>query len=131
MGRPNPQNLKVPTSEEARRNGAKGGKASGESRRKKKTMMEMLEVVMTAENEDPVMGRMLKKLGFEENDNYHMAKIITEVLTKAEKGDLKAVELLLRLLYGDTKNVSVNVDGSVDVGQKVHIYLPERDPEPE
>ena len=131
MGRPNPQNLKVPTSEEARRNGAKGGKASGEARRKKKTMMEMLEVVMTAENEDPVMGRMLKKLGFEENDNYHMAKIITEVLTKAEKGDLKAVEMIVKLMYGDAKDVNVNLEGSMETKQRVHIYLPQRDEESE
>ena len=39
----NPQNLKIPTSEEARRNGAKGGMKSVESRRRKKLLRECLE----------------------------------------------------------------------------------------
>ena len=37
----NKQNLKVPTSEEARINGAKGGKASGAARRRKKAMKDI------------------------------------------------------------------------------------------
>ena len=40
---PNLENLKVPTSEEARRNGAAGGRASGESRRRKRAMREVLD----------------------------------------------------------------------------------------
>jgi hypothetical protein len=39
--------------------------------------------------------------------------------------------MIARLLYGDNKNVNVNVEGSVNTSQKVHIYLPERDEEPE
>ena len=40
---PNLENLKVPTSEEARRNGAAGGRASGEARRRRKAMREVLD----------------------------------------------------------------------------------------
>lgn len=43
MGRGNIENLKVPSSEEARKNGAKGGKKSGEARREKKKLQEALQ----------------------------------------------------------------------------------------
>lgn len=42
MGRGNKNNLKVPTSEEARINGAKGGIASGQARRDRKLIQEAL-----------------------------------------------------------------------------------------
>lgn len=45
----NIENLKVPTSEEARENGRKGGIASGKARREKKTMRETLELLLEME----------------------------------------------------------------------------------
>ena len=47
-------NLRVPTSEEARINGAKGGKASGEARRRKRSMREACEIIlaMSLESEE-------------------------------------------------------------------------------
>lgn len=45
----NIENLKVPTSEEARINGRKGGIASGKARREKKTMRETLEMLLEME----------------------------------------------------------------------------------
>lgn len=40
----NEQNLRVPTSEEAREIGRKGGIASGEARRRKRTLREIMEI---------------------------------------------------------------------------------------
>lgn len=45
----NIENLKVPTSEEARKYGRKGGIASGKARREKKTMRETLEMLLEME----------------------------------------------------------------------------------
>lgn len=45
----NEQNLRVPTSSEARRNGKKGGIASGEARRAKKSLREAMKVLMDAD----------------------------------------------------------------------------------
>ena len=45
----NEQNLKVPTSSEARANGKKGGIASGEARRAKKSLREAMQVLMDAD----------------------------------------------------------------------------------
>ena len=43
----NEQNLRVPTSSEARENGKKGGIASGEARRKRKTLKEELLLMLS------------------------------------------------------------------------------------
>ncbi len=40
---PNPENLRVPSSSEARKNGSVGGRASGEARRRKRAMREVLD----------------------------------------------------------------------------------------
>ena len=45
----NEQNLRVPTSSEARENGKKGGVASGEARRAKKTLREAMQILMDAD----------------------------------------------------------------------------------
>ena len=45
----NEQNLRVPTSSEARENGKKGGIASGEARRAKKSLREAMQVLMDAD----------------------------------------------------------------------------------
>ena len=131
MGHPNPQNLKVPTSEQARINGAKGGKASAEAKKRKKTMMELMDAMLTKENEDPKVAKKLEGMGFDDSDNIHMANIITSVMKKAENGDLKAVEMIVKLLYGDSQNINVNLEGEMNTMQRVQIYLPERDPDPE
>lgn len=55
---PNLENLKVPTSEEARRNGAAGGRASGEARRRRKAMREVLEELL----ELPLRKGVIKEL---------------------------------------------------------------------
>lgn len=45
----NEQNLRVPTSSEARANGKKGGIASGKSRRAKKSIREAMQILMDAD----------------------------------------------------------------------------------
>lgn len=48
----NKQNLKVPTSEEARKNGHKGGVASAQSRKRKKELRECLEILLETNLKD-------------------------------------------------------------------------------
>ena len=45
---PNRDNLSPPSTNEARERGAKGGKASGEARRKKKELRETMEALLQA-----------------------------------------------------------------------------------
>ena len=42
----NEQNLKRPTAEEAREKGRRGGKASGEARRRRKALKESMEILL-------------------------------------------------------------------------------------
>jgi hypothetical protein len=72
----NIQNLKVPTSEEARENGRKGGIASGKARREKRTMAEILNLLLS------------EKAGTS-NMNCKEA-IVLRAIQQAIKGDAKA-----------------------------------------
>lgn len=76
------ENLRVPTSEEARRNGALGGNASVEARRKKKLLRECLDELLEKEYETK-QGKML---GAE--------ALAAQLMKKALGGDTKAFEVL-------------------------------------
>lgn len=70
----NEENLRVPSSEEAREYGRKGGIASGEARRKRKTLKEELLLLLEQGNTQE--------------------KISLALLQKAMNGDTKAFEVL-------------------------------------
>jgi len=87
----NEQNLQPVTSEsEAREKGRAGGIASGIARRKKKSMREQMETLLSLPVNKENEAKM-KKLGIEESDDLtnQMALLIT-VYQKALKGDLNA-----------------------------------------
>lgn len=90
----NIDNLKVPTSEEAREYGRKGGIASGEARRKKATMLsvleKMLDEVPIKNNESGLTNRELATLGLIKGANQGNAKnyeIIQDLMAKKEQKD--------------------------------------------
>lgn len=70
----NAENLKVPTSSEARENGRKGGIASGEARRKRKTLKEELLLLLS------------------EGDTQY--SVTLALIEKAMSGDTKAFEII-------------------------------------
>lgn len=78
----NPQNLKVPTSEEARKNGQKGGKKSGEVRVERKTLRKAFEDVLNGTYE--VGGKTL--------DGY--AAIALSAFKEAMAGSAKHMEII-------------------------------------
>lgn len=73
----NPQNLKRLSSEEARRNGKKGGVKSAQKRRERKTFKELLKIAL--EMKSPT-----GKTNAEE--------IVASMIRKAQDGDVKAFE---------------------------------------
>ena len=79
----NEQNLRVPTSSEARENGRKGGIASGEARRAKKNLREDMQILMEADLTD--------KSGKTMTGTEAMA---AKAFQAALKGDWKAWELV-------------------------------------
>ena len=86
---PNPENLigheftSDQNREEAARNGRKGGKASGESRRRRKQMREVIDELMTREFIDA-----------NGNEIDGVTALMTRVYRQAMDGDMNAVKFL-------------------------------------
>lgn len=79
------------SSEEAARNGKKGGIASGQSRRQKKTLSELAKMI--AENPAPTAAKKkLTKMGISDEDANNNACIVAAVYDKAIKGNMQAVD---------------------------------------
>lgn len=79
------------SSEEAVKNGQKGGIASGQSRRKKKTLSELAKMI--AENPAPTAAKKkLTKMGISDEDANNNACIVAAVYDKAIKGNMQAVD---------------------------------------
>ena len=102
------------TKEEARELGRKGGIASGETRRRKRTMKERIQAFSEAtyhndEGETEISGIT--------GDNIcHAEQWVKAQSEKADKGDTKAFQALMDILGEKTTNMNVN--GNVDVGEK-------------
>ncbi len=91
MPRGQPQNLKTPTSEEARKNGRAGGIASGEARRRKKTMAELAKMI--AKNPASAKDqKKLKSIGIESADATNSAVVVASVFESARQGNMQAVD---------------------------------------
>lgn len=99
----NPQNLKVPTSEEARKNGAKGGKKSAANRAAKKKLKEELEMLLCLT---------------EKNGKTVQENVCIALLKKAKKGNVKAFELIR-----DTTGQKAPEKSEVDVGGRLEKIL--------
>ena len=94
------ENLVPFTSDQSREkavaNGRKGGIASGEAKRKKRTMREIAEMVATMELKDPKMLAALHAAGFQDpitNDDAAFFGLIR----KAQTGDPSAMKLLAEM----------------------------------
>lgn len=79
------------SSEEAVKNGQKGGIASGQSRRQKKTLSELAKMI--AENPAPTAAKKkLTNMGISDEDANNNARIVAAVYDKAIKGNMQAVD---------------------------------------
>lgn len=79
------------SSEEAARNGKKGGIASGQSRRQKKTLSELAKMI--AENPAPTAAKKkLAKMGISDEDANNNAVVAASIYAKAIKGNMQAVD---------------------------------------
>lgn len=92
----NKDNLKVPTSTEARENGRKGGIASGKKRREMKTMKAMLDYLL----EKKISSKDGKKATT-------LEAMMSAVIAKAIKGDVKAAQFV-RDTIGEVPTQTVN-----------------------
>lgn len=87
----NPENLRTPTSSEAREIGRKGGIASGAARRKKKSCADIAMRVINSELDPASRAKVEKVTGkLSDDEDTLYAAALAQVVAKAVKGDLKA-----------------------------------------
>ncbi|MDU3712411.1 MAG: stress-induced protein [Streptococcus mitis] len=94
-------NLKVPTSDEARKYGKKGGVASGKARRKKANLKKAFETILQAEVASPNVKKQLEELGFDSTNEMALAMVMMQ---KAMKGNVRAFEQISKLTTTDAKD---------------------------
>ena len=104
----NEQNLIPFTSnqsrEEAKKNGAKGGKKSGEVRRKRKAMKEQMEMLLSLPFKSTKQLNFMQDLGIEEDNIDNQMALIVAMYGKALKGDVQAFNTI-REVVQDEKTV--------------------------
>lgn len=94
---PNEENLKPfaeLTESEQRAIRQKGGKASGEARRRKKSMREQMEMLLSLPVKDPNTREFIKSLGVNSKDINNSMAITLSMYQEALKGNTKAFELI-------------------------------------
>ena len=108
---------------------SKGGRASAEAKKRRKTYTELAEIIgsnkVSEEN-----GKKLKKLGVTNGDQTNDALAVARIFLGAQQGNPKMVELWLKL-RGEMPKEETNVNMNLSGEPKVMLYLPEKDAEPE
>ncbi len=96
---PNEQNLiPVRSTEEARERGRNGGRASGVSRRRKKSMREAADMLLSLPVSDRRMWNKIAKTGVDPEDIDNQMAAIIGTWMSAVKGDSKAMKVLMELV---------------------------------
>ena len=113
-------NLIPPRStEEARERGRNGGIASGEARRRKKTMREALEMLLYNGNVPDVTKEMMRAEGIDEEEMTHQMVITRSLIAKAESGDVQAYNAICQMI-GEKPADNLNIGG---VPTDLHVRL--------
>ena len=110
-------NLKTPSSAEARSNGRKGGIASGKARREKKALKDTLEELLAMPIKDGASADIEKIKSIEgiKGKNITMKEaIMVAMLNKAAKGDVRAAEYV-RDTIGQKPDSRMNIDMNLPV----------------
>jgi hypothetical protein len=97
---------------EAKERGAKGGKASGEARRVKKTLRELVELFAALGVSEETRKKM-KELGIPEELMTRKMQPVVALFNKANKGDVSAFNAI-RDIVGEKPVDRTQLDGSFD-----------------
>lgn len=104
----NEKNLKKLSPKEAREYGAKGGKASGESRRRRKSLRESMNALLGMPISNQRDFNKAMKMGYSPEDTDNSVMVVIALYERAKSGDVAAIKEL-RSLIGE--------DSSKDEGQ--------------
>ena len=105
----NEQNLRVPTSEEAREIGRKGGIASGKARREKKTLAQIGDMIGALDIKSEKNRAILREAGITDEDMINDVGMMFRLKLKAQQGDPRAIELLSKLRGQFKEQISAEV----------------------
>ena len=101
----NEQNLIPFTSnqsrEEAKKNGSKGGKKSGEVRRQRKAMKEQMEMLLTLPVKNQEQYSFISNLGIDKKEIDNQMALIVAMYAKALKGDVQAFNAIREVTQDD------------------------------
>lgn len=103
----------APTSEEAKKAGSKGGKASAEKRAQVKTSREIVEM-LDALAVSPSNNEIMETLGIPEDMRTRQTLRLLQLQKKAEQGDAQANKLLLEI-RGEAAASTVNLEVNPEV----------------
>jgi len=119
------------TKSERREIASKGGKASGEARRKKRDMRQAAEMLlnMPVSNKQSTMKATLTALGINEEDMDYSMGVLAAMLVQAANGNVKAATFL-RDTAGQNPAQQRDEEITEDTTQ-VEIYLPEKEDDDE
>lgn len=121
----NTQNLKVPTSEEAREYGRLGGIASGEARRKKATMLSVLEKTLDETNNKGLTYRELVTLGLIKgamNGSSKNYELITNMMEQKERKESEQ-QVFVTIPAKDIASSFIDLNRSIDDREYREYYL--------
>ena len=121
----NTQNLKVPTSEEAREYGRLGGIASGEARRKKATMLSVLEKTLDETNNKGLTYRELVTLGLIKgamNGSSKNYELITSMMEQKERKESEQ-QVFVTIPAKDIASSFIDLNRSIDDREYREYYL--------
>ena len=84
---------------------SKGGKASGEARRRKKTLKQTMKLLLEQEIMDVDIYNQTAAMGVDVSDLTHQSAIVAAMVKRVEEtGDPKAFALILELMGEDTNS---------------------------
>lgn len=87
--------------EEAKKNGSKGGKKSGEVRRKRKAMKEQMEMLLTLPVKNQEQYNFISNLGIDKKEIDNQMALIVAMYAKALKGDVQAFNAIREVTQDD------------------------------
>lgn len=91
----------VRTSEEAREKGARGGRASGASRRKKASLRRAAQMVLSLDAANPGAREAMAAMGIEEDELTNAAMVTSRMVLRAADGDVAAYRALMEAAPDD------------------------------
>ena len=108
-----PNNERSPS--EVRENGRKGGIASGQARREKKTIQKILSDLLDSEIKDsPQFAKLASKMGVESDKSIKDIFTLVCLLNSVKSGNLGDLERLSKLLGEDKQNENADVLSKLD-----------------